>query len=74
VITLLRAEIKMKSECNVYDDATVKKECNVQCRAERYSLIVILSSALFWMMSFLQTDYALRVMFCDVNSAVMIIE
>ncbi len=37
----------MKLRHNLCDDATVKEECNIQCRAERYSLIVILSSALF---------------------------
>jgi len=49
----LRTEAKMKLRCNVYDDITVKKKCNVQCRAERYSLFVILNSAFFWVTDFL---------------------
>ena len=32
----------MKLRHNLCNDATVKEECNIQCRAERYSLIVIL--------------------------------
>jgi len=53
VMTFLEIEMKMKLRHNVYDNATVKEKYNVQCRAERYSLIVILSSALFWAVSFL---------------------
>jgi len=47
VTTLSEAEIKMKLRCNVYDDATIKKKCNIQCRAERYLLIAVLNLALF---------------------------
>ena len=46
-MTSLRAEVKMKLRCNVCDDIIIKKKYNVQCRAERYSLIVISDSALF---------------------------
>ena len=74
VTTFLRIEAKIKLRCNVYDDATAKKKCCVWCRAERYLLIIVLSSALFWVMSFLQTDYTLKVMFYNVNDAVMIIK
>jgi len=43
----LRAEMKMKLRHNVYNDITVKEECDVQCRAERCLLIMILSLVLF---------------------------
>ncbi len=43
----LRTETKMKLRCNVYNDITVKEKCNVQYKAERYSLIIILNLMLF---------------------------
>ena len=51
-MTFLRAEIKMKLKCNICNDITVKEECNVQYKTERYSLIIILSSAFFWAADF----------------------
>jgi len=74
VMISLRTEMRMKLRCNVYNDIIVKEKCNVQYRAERYSLIIILNSVLFWVMNFLQINYVLRMMFCDVNDAVMIIK
>ena len=47
VMTFLRAEMKTELRCNVYDDVIVKEECDVQCRAERYSLVIILNSVFF---------------------------
>jgi len=64
----------MKSECNVCNDVIIKEKCCIQCRTERYSLIIILSLILFWAADFLQINYVLRMMFYDVNSAVMITE
>jgi len=64
----------MKSECNVCNDVTVKERYCIQYRAEKYSLIIVLSSALFWVMSFLQINYVLRMMFYDINDAVTIIK
>ncbi len=52
-MTSLRTETKMKSECNVCNDVTVKEECCIWCKAERYSLIILLSSTFFWVMTFL---------------------
>ena len=52
-MTSLETEVKTKSEHNVCDDVTVKEKCNIQHRTERYLLIVILDSVLFWVMSFL---------------------
>ncbi len=46
-MTSLRTEVKMKLRCNVCDDITVKEECYIWCKAERYSLIMISDSALF---------------------------
>ncbi len=73
-MTFLRAEMKTELRCNVCDETIVKEKCNVWCRAERYSLIIISDSALFWMMSFWQTDYAAEMMFCDINDTVTIIK
>ncbi len=70
----LRTEIKMKLKCNICNDAIIEEECNIQYKAERYSLIVILSSVLFWVMSFWQINYAVRMMFCNINSAVTVIK
>ncbi len=53
ITTSLRTEIKIKLRHNVYDDTTAEEECCIQCRAERYSLIMILNSVLFWAVSFL---------------------
>jgi len=39
--------MKTELRCNVYDDVIVKEECDVQCRAERYSLVMILNSVFF---------------------------
>ncbi len=46
-MTFSEAEAKIELECNVCNDIIIKEECNIQCRAERYLLIVILDSALF---------------------------
>jgi len=73
-MTSLRTETKIKLRCNVCNDITVKEKCNVWCRAERYSLIVILDLMFFWVMSFLQINYILRMMFYDVNDAVTVIK
>ncbi len=73
-MTFLRAETKIKLRCNVCNNVTVKEECDMQCKAERYSLIIILNSILFWVMSFLRTDYISETVFCDVNSAVIVIK
>ncbi len=64
----------MKLKCNVCNDATVKEECCVWHKAERYSLIIILSLILFWAADFLQINYILKIMFYDVNDAAMIIK
>ncbi len=48
----LRAETKMKLKYNICDDITAKEECNVQYKIEKYSLIIILSSAFFWAADF----------------------
>ncbi len=64
----------MKLRCNVCDDVIAEEECDVWCRAERCSLIMILSLMLFWMMSFWQVNYAVKAVFCEVSSAVMIIK
>jgi hypothetical protein len=64
----------MKLRCNVCNNATVKEECNMQCKAERCSLIIVLNLILFWVMSFLRTDYISETVFYDVNSAVIIIK
>jgi len=74
VTTSLRAEMKMKLRHNVYDDVTVKEECDVWCKAERYSSIIILDLALFWVISFLQINYISEIMFYDINDVVMITE
>jgi len=39
--------MKMKLKCNVCNDATIKEEYNIQHKAERYSLIIVLSLILF---------------------------
>ncbi len=70
----LEAETKTELRCNVCDDITVKEKCDVQCRAERYLLIIILSLVLFWVMSFWQINYTVKIMFYDINDAVMITE
>ncbi len=74
VMTSLRAEMKTELRCNVCNDVTVKEKCDEWHRAERYSLIIILDSALFWMMSFWQINYAAEMMFCDISDMKMIIE
>jgi len=43
----LKAEAKTELRCNVCDDATAEEVCDVQHRAEKYSLITVLSSMLF---------------------------
>jgi len=73
-MTSLRAEIKTELRHNVCDNVTVKEKYNIQCKIKRYSLITVLSLMLFWITDFLQTDYILKMMFCDVNSIVMIIK
>jgi len=60
--------------CNVCDDVTVKEKCDIWCEAERYLLIIISDLTLFWAANFLQTNYTLRMMFCDVNSTVTVIK
>ncbi len=70
----LRTEIKTELRCNVYDDIIAEEECCVWCRAERYLLIIILNLILFWSANFLQTDYALKTVFYDVNDAVIVIK
>ena len=64
----------MKLRCNVCNDAITEEICGVQCRAERYLLITVLNSALFWMTSFWQINYIAEMMFCDINDVVMIIK
>ena len=53
VMIFLRTEIKIELRCNVCNDIIIKEECNIWCKAERYSLIIILNLTLFWVMSFL---------------------
>jgi len=53
VMTFLRIEMKTELRYNVYNDVIVKEECCIQCKAERYSLIIILNLILFWVMKFL---------------------
>jgi len=73
-MTFLKTEAKIELRCNVYNDVTVKEKCCIQYRAERYSLIIVLSLTFFWTVSFLQINYILRMMFYDVNSAMTIIK
>ncbi len=72
--TFLRAEAKMKLRYNVCNNIIVKEECDIQCRAERYSLIMILDLALFWMMSFWQINYIVKMMFYDINDTATVIK
>ena len=74
VMTSLRVEMKTELRHNMCDNITAEEECDIQHRAEKYLLIIILSSALFWVTSFLQINYILEMMFYDVNSAAMIIK
>ncbi len=46
-MTFLEVKVKTELEYNVCDNIIVKEKCNIWYRAERYSLIIILSSALF---------------------------
>jgi len=73
-MTSSETEMKMKSGHNVCDDITVKEKCNIWCKAERYSSITVSDLMFFWVTDFWQTDYTMKVMFCDINSAVMITE
>ncbi len=73
-MTFLRTEMKMKLRCNVCNDATVKEKYCIQYKAEKYLLIIVLNLMLFWAANFLQINYTLRMIFCDVNDAVMIIK
>ncbi len=73
-MTFLRVEIKIKLKCNVCDDITVKEKCCIWCKAERYSLIIILNLTLFWVMSFLQINYVLEMMFYNINNVVIVIK
>ncbi len=43
----LETEIKTELRCNMCDDVTVKEKCNIQYKAERYLLIIVLSLMLF---------------------------
>ncbi len=70
----LRTEVKTELRYNVCDDAITEEKCCIQCKVKEYSLIAALSSVLFWMIDFLQINYILKMMFCNVNDAVMIIE
>ncbi len=45
--TSLRTEMKIELRHNVCDDIIVKEKCNIQYKAERYSLIIVLNLALF---------------------------
>ncbi len=74
VIISLRAETKMKLRHNVCNDATVKEKCDVQCRAERCLLIVILSLMLFWVTDSWQINYTVKMMFCDISDAATVTE
>ncbi len=46
-MTFLKTEAKIELRCNVYNDVTVKEKCCIQYRAERYSLIIVLSLTFF---------------------------
>jgi len=74
VTTFSETETKMKLRCNVHDDVTVKEKCNIQSRAERYSLIAVLSSALFWVTDFWWVNYTAETVFCEVSDAATIIK
>jgi len=74
VMIFLRIKIKIKLKCNVCDNITAEEECYIWYKVKKYSLIVVLDSALFWVIDFLQIDYTLRTVFYDVNDIVMIIE
>ncbi len=74
VITFLRTEIKTELRCNMYNDVIAEEKCNIWCRAERCSLITVLSLIFFWIMSFWQINYTVKMMFCDVNDAVTVIK
>ena len=73
-MTLSETEAKMKSECNVCDNATVKEKCDIQCKAERCSLIVVLDSVFFWVMSFWQINYTVKIMFYNINDTATVTE
>ncbi len=73
-MTFLRAETKIELRCNVCNDVTVKEVCNVQHRAERYSLIAVLNLVLFWAADFWQINYIIKMMFCNISDAVTIIK
>ncbi len=51
-MTFLRAEAKIELRCNVCNDITAEEECDVWCRAEKYSLIAVLNLMLFWVTDF----------------------
>ncbi len=71
---LLETEVKMKLRCNVCDDTIVKEECDIWCKAERYSSIIILDLTLFWVISFWQINYTVKMMFYDVNDIATVTE
>jgi len=64
----------MKLRCNVCDDTTVEEKCNRQYETERCLSITVSDSVLFWVMSFLQINYAVRMMFCDISDAETVIK
>ncbi len=72
--TFLRVRVKTKLRHNVCDDTTVKEKCDVQYRAERYSLITVLNLIFFWVTNFLQINYISKTVFCDVNDVVTVIK
>ena len=74
VMTFLRTETKMKLRCNVCDDTITEEKCDMQCRVERYSLIIILNLVLFWMTDFWQINYVVKTVFCDISDAATVIK